>query len=284
MLTISVSYAVIRSIYFQIAYIKLLETGTMSHNEWQRANEARMAMQRAMMAMMMRDDDDDPKYSEENREKQFPKALIGLNPTKKDMSKTNYFDVLYLCGKFCKLIEIGRDPIANLMDNNPYGITKSDDELGVAGMKIDDLLEDVKKIRDIAMIETKKALDKSIGPLPDDELTKRVEQMIGLKPEPRGYGDQHWKGDEVWKIKDNYAPQVKGKIEKVYQQLAKVYETLSSIGTCITFDCLIPHHNLDWDDEDWKKFIRDYENAEEALKKKENYDKGSKEATLKVQT
>ena len=168
---------------------------------------------------------------------EFPRDLSIINPKFKATEKS-YHDLMSLCLKLQRLVNVSREYIVKepeVVESNPEIVER----------KLDNLMDDAKKIESIARAKAMKALEEVIGNFHDTILKKIVEKMLLCDPM-----------SDMWKVENNSA-KVKKEIEEVYMKLAGVYKLICKLCSCISVNCQLCGvvDKLEWDEEGWKGFI-----------------------------
>jgi len=176
---------------------------------------------------------------------EFPKDLDIHCPRFKETEKS-YHDLLSLSLKLQRLVKVSKEYIIKEPE-----VAASPE---YAETKLNNLVKDVKKIEIIARSKARKALKDVIGSLPYPVLNNVVDKMLLCDPRA-----------DMWKVESN-SDEVKKEIEDVYMKLAKVYELLGKLCSCISVRCRLcgVYEKLEWDEEEWRMFIVANDATEEA--------------------
>ena len=176
----------------------------------------RMKYMQAFYAAAM-DDSDGPVV-------EFPRDLNIISPKFKETEKS-YHDLLSLSLKLQKLVKVSREYIIKkpeVVESNPKFVET----------KLDNLINDAKKIESIARAKAREALKEVVGNFSNPVLDNIIEKMLvydrkSLNMDPTV---------GMWKVETNSA-EVKKEIEDVHIKLARVYKLICKLCSCISVNC-----------------------------------------------
>ena len=147
--------------------------------------------------------------------------------------------------KLQKLVKVSREYIIKkpeVVESNPKFVET----------KLDNLINDAKKIESIARAKAREALKEVVGNFSNPVLDNIIEKMLV-------YDRMSMNMDPMvgmWKVETNSA-EVKKEIEDVHIKLARVYKLICKLCSCISVNCQLCGvvDKLEWDEQGWRGFI-----------------------------
>ena len=173
----------------------------------------------------------------------FPHHLMVFNPAEKKDGTRTFYDLYVLSSRFDDLLTVSKFEVNKLLEPR-------------VKRKLEELIEDVKKIKFISKSKAKEAAAAFFN-LPSAALSNIVDQMTGFEP-------NYYRGEykNPWKLEDRNGYKLRGELDQVYAALAGIHGKLIKLCRCIQVNCQIClAEKFDWEN-DWADFVKKYEMVE----------------------